>query len=76
MALEFSISAKNSSGVQRLIFDVDHECLYACLYGVYEGKDIQIDFDGMNIDEVNELIRYLELKRKKLNEKLNVTEKK
>lgn len=57
MSITFGLSAENCSGNQYLHFQEGAgEGLNITLTGNYEGKDIQIDFDYLTPEEVNDLI--------------------
>lgn len=60
MSIIFGLIADNSSGKQRLHFTkCDDGDLYLSLTGYYEGKDIQIDFDELTTDDIDDLIHLL-----------------
>lgn len=60
MSIMFGLTAKNSSGTQKLYF-TKNECdgVSLTLTGVYNGQDIQIDFDDLDRDEINDIIYLL-----------------
>ena len=60
MAIALCLSAKNSSGIQRLIIDTCQEETALTLVGEFNGDSIQIDFDPLTHGEVRELISLLE----------------
>ncbi len=64
MGLCYKLIANNSSGFQELTFEYDKEAnkVYPILCGEYDGKEIHIDFEQLDLQEVKELITYLESK--------------
>ena len=58
--LMFGLSARNSTGKQYLYFDGDDEGFWMTLIGEYETKPIQIDFDTMSRESVEDLIKLLQ----------------
>lgn len=67
MSLAFGFTASNSSGKQSLIFTKDDQLdyVYPTLVGEYNGGDIQIDFDGLDKDDMKDLIGFMEMQLKK-----------
>ena len=67
MSLTFGFDATNSSGSQALVFTKDSELdyVYPCLFGEYKGEEIQIDFNGLDRDDLIELIRLFEMQLNK-----------
>lgn len=63
MALQLNLKAKNSNGDHKLIFDYENEEINATLTGEYKGENIQIDFDPIGEDELDDLIGYLSIKK-------------
>lgn len=60
MSIMFGLTAKNSSGKQVLHFTKnDTDGFDLALTGKFDGKDIQIDFESLDRDEVNEVIHLL-----------------
>ena len=64
--LSVNLKAENSSGTQELIFqyynyDSGDKFFYATLCGTHNHKPIQIDFDEMSKNEVDEMILTLQL---------------
>ena len=60
MSIIFGLIADNSSGKQRLHFTKGEDGgLYLSLTGVYDEKDIQIDFEELNSDDIGDLIHLL-----------------
>ena len=60
MAIALCLTAKNSSGIQRLVIDSSNLETNLTLVGEFEGRPIQIDFDSLDAHEVRELISLLE----------------
>lgn len=60
MAIALCLTAKNSSGIQRLVIDSSSGETNLTLIGEFENKPIQIDFDSLDAREVRELISLLE----------------
>ena len=67
MSLTFGFTASNSSGKQSLIFTKDAElgCVQPTLVGAYNGNDIQIDFDGLDKEDLSDLISFMEMQLNK-----------
>lgn len=60
MSLSFVLHAKNSSGHQMLFLDRQPDGAFQLtLCGTYEGKEIQLDFDELSKDDLDDLIRFL-----------------
>lgn len=66
MAIIFGLRAENSSGMQLLHFSLEDNELGLTLTGDYNKESIQIDFDSLNKQEVNDLIGLLEGYHKKM----------
>ena len=60
MAIALCLTAKNSSGLQRLIIEKDKKQTLLTLVGEFNRNPIQIDFDSLSVNEVKELISLLE----------------
>lgn len=55
--LTLGLRAKNSSGTQRLFFDKEENDEFSfTLVGEYKGEPIQIDFESMTGEEIEDLI--------------------
>lgn len=67
MSLSFVLHAKNSSDHQMLFVDRDAGEINLTLCGVYEGKDIQIDFNSISGEDLADLIRLLSSRLKEPN---------
>ena len=67
MSLTFGFDANNSSGAQALVFTKDEEkdIVYPCLLGEHKGEAIQVDFNGLDREELQDLIGFLEMQLKK-----------
>lgn len=61
--LALAIKAKNSSGVQTLFIERAGGEISLCLTGVYEGREIQIDFEELGPEDVDDLILLLKHRR-------------
>lgn len=74
MALQFNLKAKNSNGKHGLIFDADYhnEEIHVCLTGEYKGEAIQIDFDPISEDDLDDLIEYLNIKKGKMQSPISI----
>lgn len=60
MSLSFALRARNSSGHQILFLDRQSDGTFQLtLCGTYEGKEIQVDFDELTKDDLDDLIRFL-----------------
>lgn len=60
MSLSFVLNAKNSSGHMMLFVDPQPDGQVSLtLCGVYEGKDIQIDFDTISEADAKELAAFI-----------------
>jgi hypothetical protein len=68
MGIEFGLLADNSSGKQRLLFtrNIENKSLDVTLLGKYDDSDIQIDFDSLCIEDVEDLIYFLDHNLKKM----------
>jgi len=58
------IKAKNSSGTQKLFFNFQNDkdadrVAWATLWGKYQGKDIQIDFDDISLKKLKKMRKVL-----------------
>lgn len=69
MGLIFGLTAKNSTGEQKLVLDLENEKVFLCIYGIYKEKDFQIDFNGMDKEEFQEFTNYVNLINNKINNK-------
>ena len=59
--ITLALTAKNSSGVQRLIFDLMGDgTVNPTLLGEYDGGAIQIDFDELSQQDLKDLISILQ----------------
>jgi len=70
MSLTFGFTASNSSGKQSLIFtkDTGIDWVYPTLVGEYNGNDIQIDFDGLDKEDLKDLISFMGMQLNKFKE--------
>ena len=70
MSLTFGFTASNSSGKQSLIFtkDTELDCVHPTLVGEYNGNDIQIDFDGLDKEDLGGLISFMGMQLEKFKE--------
>ena len=59
--LTFGLSAKNSESRLHLLFSREEgsEEIDPTIIGVHEGRDIQIDFDPLTDEEIDDLIHLL-----------------
>tara|TARA_R100000322_G_scaffold52917_1_gene32854 strand:+ start:592 stop:855 length:264 start_codon:yes stop_codon:yes gene_type:complete len=58
------LTADNSSGRQNLFFDrQDDGEISVTLVGVYEGREIQLDFDNMTERDLDDFISYLQRRK-------------
>jgi hypothetical protein len=53
--LDFKLNAKNSSGVQTLELVKDDGEFWFVLFGEYEGREIQIDFDELTRGDLEDM---------------------
>lgn len=64
--LTIGLTAKNSNGVQRLFFDKSDEGeYYFTLTGEYKGQQIQIDFEELTGEDVEDLIYLIRARKPK-----------
>ena len=67
--LSMALSSKNSSGFQNLIFTVqDDGEMSIAVVGDYEGKYFQLDFELLELQDVDDLIWYLQRRREQMND--------
>lgn len=59
--LDIKLTAKNSSGEQELWLSKQGKEYSFTLCGVYNGEEIQIDFDEMSKDKLDEIKLQIEL---------------
>lgn len=60
MSLSFALRARNSSGHQILFLDRQPDGTFQLtLCGTYEDKEIQLDFDELTKEDLDDLIRLL-----------------
>jgi len=68
--LNLVLRAKNSSGLHYLFIDKEEENkILLCLTGTYKDKPIQIDFDALTIEDIQDLITLLKSRLPKKQEK-------
>ena len=60
MAISLCLNAKNSSGMQRLLIDVEEKETFLTLLGVFKGGSIQIDFDPLSENDLRDFISFLD----------------
>jgi len=58
------LKAKNSSGEQKLYFNFQDDAhadktVWATLWGKYDGKDIQIDFEDISLKKLKKMSKVL-----------------
>jgi len=53
------LKAKNSSGTQKLYFNFQDDIVWATLWGEYQGKNIQIDFDDISKKKIKKMRKVL-----------------
>lgn len=65
--ISFALKAENSSGIQHLIIDYNEEekDFSFTLCGNHKGEAIQIDFDPLTADEMDDLVSVIEARIKK-----------
>lgn len=71
MSLSFGLVAKNNKEHLRLFFEAadNEDLIFPCIVGKLEGKEVQFDFEPLSVEEVNQLIYYLQFSLKQLEER-------